>query len=511
MSPSLASTAAESVESPPPGALTRVVRGAGWSFAGRGLGGAFQFLNLIVLARALGSDPMLGLFFIAQSGLQMLSELARLGLDLGLVRFVAYHRGRDEIATVHGVIRGALRCGLTASVVLGVVLFLLAPVIERGLRQTGLAPVLRGFSAVLPGMTIMMLLAFALQSLQAMHARVKVEHLVLPLSLGGLLILSACLRAGATGAIVAYALAYLIATFAGAQLLRRELPGLWQGPARADLQPLIRFSLPLLGSRLLGQIMLWSDVLVLGYFVSAAQVAVFGVAARVALVVPLIMQGFAAVFAPLIAEHHGRGELAELQRLFQTVNRWTLSLTLPVAALLIAFPSALLGLFRPTFTSGAPCLIILAMGHLLVGLTGLAGYVLMMTGHSRLILGMMAATTAVKLTLMTALIPTFGIRGAAVSVAVSLTLLHLTMLLAVWWLLHAQPFTSSCLRPLAAVMGGLLAGLALHRLNLPAAAVSFLLVYALVLWRVGLDEDDRALLPQLLRASTASEVGTPGP
>jgi O-antigen/teichoic acid export membrane protein len=53
--------------------------------------------------------------------------------------------------------------------------------------------------------------------------------------------------------------------------------------------------------------------------------------------VAVVLQSVNQIFAPTIADLHARQELQVLSRLFQTLTKWIIGLTLPLASVVIAF------------------------------------------------------------------------------------------------------------------------------------------------------------------------------
>ena len=62
---------------------------------------------------------------------------------------------------------------------------------------------------------------------------------------------------------------------------------------------------------------------------------IYSIAAALVAFVPLALQSVNQIFSPTIAELHARGDLELLSRLYRSLVKWTLGLTLPLAAVIM--------------------------------------------------------------------------------------------------------------------------------------------------------------------------------
>jgi len=162
------------------------------------------------------------------------------------------------------------------------------------------------------------------------------------------------------------------------------------------------------------------DLLIVGLTLSAAQTGVYAAVARAASLVSFVLYAVNAVTAPRIAPLHRAGDRAGLQRLVTLATALSLSLALGMALGMIVFAGPLLRLFGAEFVRGREALIILTLGHFANAATGPVNELLHLTVHQRaggvIALGGVALSVALNL----ALIPRWGIEGAAVGTALAM-------------------------------------------------------------------------------------------
>ena len=109
---------------------------------------------------------------------------------------------------------------------------------------------------------------------------------------------------------------------------------------------------------------------------------VYSVVQRGAEVIMVMLAATTMSLAPAIARLHARGDRQGLEHTTERMARATLFVSAPVAVAFMVFPHIYLSLFGASFQTGAPALMILALGQLINAAAGPSGSVLIMTGRS---------------------------------------------------------------------------------------------------------------------------------
>jgi O-antigen/teichoic acid export membrane protein len=110
---------------------------------------------------------------------------------------------------------------------------------------------------------------------------------------------------------------------------------------------------------------------------------------------------------------------AQLQRAVSRSTRLTFWSTLVALAATVAAGPLLLGAFGSAFTAGYPVMLILAAGLLAKAAAGQGGEVLIVAGRLRASVWLGVFTLVANLVLMLALVPPFGMSGAAIATALT--------------------------------------------------------------------------------------------
>ncbi len=211
--------------------------------------------------------------------------------------------------------------------------------------------------------------------------------------------------------------------------LRRVLP---PGPKAYRPREWVKGSAPfavLYGAQHLSS---FADVLVLSFFVSPAEIAIYFAATRIIQVVNLVPYAATVGTAHLFSASFTLGDHAELQRLCRSVAATTFVIAGLAVAAMIGGGHWLLGMFGHGFEAGYVPLVILGMGVFARVSAGPAEDMLNMTGNSRVSASTYLAIVAVNVPLAVALVIPFGLNGAAVASAIALMLRALWLSYAVW-------------------------------------------------------------------------------
>lgn len=182
------------------------------------------------------------------------------------------------------------------------------------------------------------------------------------------------------------------------------------------LQSLLRFSVPLVPSTIGVVLALYVDRLAINALVGLAAVGIFGVAYRVASLVQLVLIGFQAAITPLIYASHRHAETPRnLERIFRTVAAISLAIWLGLAL----FAGEVVAVFATARYAEAALVI-----PLLVPAITLGGSYVFMPGlvirkRTSVVATINVGAGVLNLLLNFALIPPFGIVGAAAATLLS--------------------------------------------------------------------------------------------
>lgn len=483
-----------------------IAQGAGVNFLGT-LAKTIKSTSFVLMTRLFGTE-VFGLYIMGWSVIDLLSKVGTFGLDKGVVKFVVqYHNDQNEDA-VHRTLGQAVLIGLTMSAMVTGLVYLAAPFIaDRIFHKLELTRILQVFAFSIPFLTLSQVLLAATKSLKIMRFDVYVKSIVEPL----VLVAAACLCFLVGWRLSGIALAHLAAAIGGAACALYFFRRLFSSRACVrgirDMSlwsEMTKFSLPVVCYDLLYILMMRLDALMLGYFLPAVQVGIYGAAIEMAFLMKKVRQWFEPIFAPIISELHYHQKMQRLADNFSLVTRWILTVNLAFFFSMILIGRDILAVFGSEFTVGALSLTLLSLSQVIYGSIGSGDMVLLMSGHPYLNLLNTALVLILNVGLGVVLIPQYGMTGAAVGTLVSFGMLSVVRLVEVYVLLRIHPFRRALLKPFGASLIAFVMTVTVAAWfptkgvwrGMPLTLM-FLIIYGTMLVRFGLEQEDCMIIGQI--------------
>ncbi|NEQ79530.1 MAG: oligosaccharide flippase family protein [Moorea sp. SIO2I5] len=488
-------------------AAKKIAKGAGITFVGKVASTGLKYLTQVTLAQLLGAE-LFGIYTLGFVIYQFGELFARMGLENGAVRYVSIHHGAGDTRKLKGVLLQAVGLSFVSGLVLGTVLFLASePIAKSIFGKPGLVPALQLFAIALPFGASMIVGAFATTGFQVTVYLVYIWELLLPFTNLLLAALLCTLGFGLWGTTIAWVIGVIVALAATLYFIRRLFPAI----GNRDIKPifegkqLLTFSLPLAFGAFLWLVMIWTDILMLGYFRSATEVGIYRAASQTAFLMTIFSASLNSIFAPIIADLHHRKAIEKMGQIFQATTRWSLSLSVPLFLVVTAARQDILGIFGAEFVIGGLPLVILGIGQLVRAGTDTATNTLIMSGHQYTKLFGDIGSTIVNIALNVLLIPRWGLMGAAIATGISISGVHLWRMLQVKLVLGIQPFNWSYFKIIGAGAIAGLSGFTVYSWLTPmpslvsvvVTAGAIVVVYAPLLLAMGLEEADRMILGEV--------------
>ena len=479
-----------------------VARGGAIQFAGQVSQRLLSFAFQAVFVRLVGP----GVYGIYKQVLQILSNSSQVGLagfNYAAMRSITLARARGDHGGVKGAIRVALAgTGVASLVVLALLLAfapqLMKPFGDSAAQDDRFAELIRLGALYVPLFAALQVLRYCTQAYKTMVPSVTAGTIVQPavrfvLGLGALL-------AGleVAGALVTLLISIAVAAAVAAWWLWRMLTSAERAAkAHAKAGPMVRFALPQAGASLLGIQTLGLGILLLGILSTNRDAGLFGIALSLQGLGNVFLGGIVNVWAPVVSDLHAKGEIGRLGSLYQMINRWIATFSLPMLAVLILEPDVFLNLFfGGKSLDAAATVAILAVGNVFYSGTGPTGYVISMTGHP----GVNFVNSLVSVGLYVGLgfwvVPEHGLVGMAVVDMAVTALINSVRVIEAKILVGVQPFGRTFYKPVVATLLGSAVLLASRwvtndeTLLEVAAIVVAGAAYLVVLKMLGLDEEE---------------------
>ncbi|MFB6258252.1 MAG: flippase [Flavobacteriales bacterium] len=402
------------------GNISELARGSFRSFLLRIAGIGVTYLFTVSVTRLMGSD-VYGAFMLAQTVLMVSLMVARMGSDRVILRWVSSLRATGRKAEIAESFKSSLRLVLPLSVLMIGLVWVLAPWVGHLLiDRPGGASFLRWMVLGILPMALLFLTSEALRGLKRVEEAMTLRN-VIPFGIGLLFLF---LIQG-NGTVLVPVRSYLIGMTAASALglflwwWHNGWNGVKGGEGSNGPLELMKVGFPFFLSSSMFLIMNWADLMMLGYFLKDQEVGVYSVAMRVANLNNVALYAVNMIAAPKFSEKYAQGDMEGLNRLVRRATNMVFAVVLPLVLLIVLWAAPILSLFGSSFQAGYFTLILLALGKFVNAASGSVMYFLQMTGREKVGQYILMGAVVANIGLNLALIPTWGIEGAALASAIS--------------------------------------------------------------------------------------------
>lgn len=458
----------------------------------------------VAFARHLSVEAF-GLVALLIASVHTIGLLSVAGLDIGIGRYLPRCADAAERADV---LRSAFQVAVPMTLGAGVLLSLSAgTAASQVFGVPGLRPILLIAAVGGPFFGLTRLAIGVVQGQERTLPKVLIENLLTPVAQLLLTIIVVSLGLQVAGIAWAYVGGYVVAGLVGSVYVVTRSPLRIRGPATMRRE-LLAFSAPLLITGAMVRLMEYLDTFLLGALSTPTNVGIYNTVYPLSQLMLLFLTSFGFLLMPAVSRLDLAEEFEAADHLFKLTSKWIFFLTLPVATLLVYFPSETISIvFGAKYGSGGLALSILAAGFLLHASVGPTGKGLIAMGRTRLLMLDNVAGAVVNVVLNVLLIPQYGFVGAAIASVIAYATVDALYLVQLYRTARILPINRDLLR-VAAIslpMTVLLCGYAGRSIVQSfAGALGFVvlagLVHLLVLLRYGgISDEELSLLTTLER------------
>jgi O-antigen/teichoic acid export membrane protein len=478
------------------------------SFVGMGYGQIIRYIFTIVLARLVGVS-YLGLYSLGNSITTLASVLAKAGMDVGLMRFISGRNLDQESDKIRYDIYSSLKIGILLSVFVMVVLICISGWLVENIfhESTLLRNVLIVNAIAIPFITINLISIHATQGFQLLKYKIFIEYILNPTILLISVLLIYITLSAEMVIILPLLLGSITCSIFSSIFLKRIIDvnifEVWKANVNKEI---IIFSLPIMFTVVLGTMLHWLDIIMLGYFTNAETVGLYHPIIRTAGIQNTILIAFSGIFTPMFSRYLAQGDIQKMQHIYRLVTRWILSILVPIFIFIILFAKKIMLLFGTEFIGVANILILLTIGTSIFALFGIGGAILVVSGYQKLNLTNTLVAALLNIVLNIILIPRYGLAGAAWATVISLTFIAIVRLIETQFLLKINPFYMKDIKTVIAglITFGFIYYLKPHIMHyhtvvtLVSAIIGIALIYLALMVIFKLDEDDVDFLRSIL-------------
>lgn len=399
------------------------------------IGGSFlTFVLQVILARWLGQYEY-GIFALVWSCVIILGELLSFGFYNLIQRLIPEYKIKGEMSLLRGALWGAgcviAMASFIASLLFAAVLYALN---LAGALSTEYMWALMIGSASLPAFALADYISGIGRSSGWMIRAFAPTSLFRPIAIISLLAGAIALGAGASAvtAMAAATLAVWFTLLVSLVIVGTSLPDdMKNGEREFQLKPWILAALPMMMVSSFELLLFNLDVLMISYYLPPDRTGIYFAATKIMALVAFMNFAVGSAFTRRFAEAHTSGAQADLIKAVRHSASLIFYPSLLMILAIILFRKEILSLFGEGFTGAEMIILPLALGMCCRAFVGAGERILMMAGEQKLCAVIYLSTVLVDIILNIALIPLYGIMGAALATTLAFATMALMQFIAI--------------------------------------------------------------------------------
>lgn len=178
---------------------------------------------------------------------------------------------------------------------------------------------------------------------------------------------------------------------------------------------MLKQSFPMMVSGIFIVLLNWTDMLMLGRFVTTEEMGIYNTAFKIGYLSLFFVLSMNAIIQPKVSELYHQKNIGEMKKVVNRATQLIILLTLPLTFVLIFFGDTILSLFGENSVNGATALTYIALGGLYNAMTGNVDQILNMTNNQKNVSVILFTGFVTNVILNLFLIPAYGIEGAAIA------------------------------------------------------------------------------------------------
>lgn len=411
-----------------------LLQGGTWAFLGKTLTAIMGLTLSALLARLLSPEEMGG-YFLALNVATLCSIFGTCGLENTMVRFVSEAMGMDDPGGASTIIRKGFTIVMISVLLLALIIFFgFGQYLAKYVFQSQVLSTVIGFVAVwLVLLSFQVLFGASFRAFYNIRSSVLYGGLltailtVFLLSIYRLFFTTASLKQ-LLSLVLAAGLINLLLAMMG---LRKYQKALGRAANKeVSYVGLFEHSWPLLLNGLTGYVTMQSGIWILAAFQPDEEIALYGAATRLVLLVGMALAIVNAVLPPLIARLNVQGEKQKLEQILRTMSTLAVFPSFIVLAVFMFYGEAVLDLvFGTYYRSAAHILAIISMGQATNVFVGSCGFTLIMTGHRKAMMIISIVSSTVMIICSLLMVQGYAAIGVALGMTIGIMLQQFLMLI----------------------------------------------------------------------------------
>lgn len=412
--------------------FSEILSGSVWALSARVFSTGLGFIFTMVVARLYGADIM-GILAVINSFLVIVTLFTVFGMHTSIIRLIPEHLIQYSVTSAFKLYRKVLFFVVGVSLLASLVFFITADSVANKIFSK---PHLTTYFAIASFFIVFKSLSIlSTHSIRGLKlTRLFALMLALPQSYNLILLICiSIIHPSISAPVWAYLGGFALTGITGWSILEfvfkkkiRPVDIIHPTPYRM----ILTISMPMFISTAMTYLIGETGVIILGIFRSEAEVGVYAVAVKLAVMTSFVLEAISSIGAPKFSELFQLGRFGELFHVAKKSAKLIYYTTTPILAVLVVFGKPILGIaFGNEFIIAYKALVILVIGQFVNCMAGASATFMNMTGNQEIFRNILVLAGGINVLLNLLLSPRIGITGAAISSMVSLSFWNIATLI----------------------------------------------------------------------------------
>ncbi len=431
--------------------LKKVAKSTVIVFLGTSIGSILLYLTRLLLIRN-WTQAEYGTYVLSLTIPALFLTLSSLGLRKGIVRNIAYNRGKKDVKEISKIITSTSFVFVFLGIIASIALFFLSEFISLEIfNEPLLIMPIKIISISIPALKINNFVVTIFQGYDMVSPGIFYS-ILRDLLFFAFLLFIIYLGFSFLTVFYAYVISIVVACILLICSINKKLDlsriSKLKYFDKTTIKTLVIFSLPLFGVAATAFVSNFVDTLLLGGIKNVSEVALYNAIVPTSQAISSPLGAMVVIYVPVITVLYSKQKIQEMGRNFSILVKWLFLITLPIFLIFFLFSEEIiLFLFGASYLTVANAFKLSCLGAILLNLLGLNNQNLLVIGKTKFIFYSYIVAISVNVALDFLLIPQYGVFGAVFASFISFLIAYLVMSAKIYSEIKLQPLSKNLLKP----------------------------------------------------------------
>ncbi len=401
-------------------------KGGGIAFILKISNSVLAFINQVLLAQILGTGGI-GEVILAITLVRISAQIAKFGMEETLMKFIPLYVDQKNDSGLKGTISFSLKFCFLFSVVFMLLVLICSKYIAINIfHSEGLLKLIPVIALSIPAWVIRDVIGGILKGYKDALRALIPESIISPFFKIVIFLVLTLKGISPLYAVIAFVAGEVLSVIVAIKFLLNKVRDLKHVKAKYENKKVLDVAYTIIFTSMSIILYTQADIWILGMFASTDTVGIYGISAKLVILVSFPMIALGAVIPSLISSIHSSGNLKELRRVVRESTRWILSIAMPIILILILEGRYILNYcYGSEFEAGYIVLVILTIGQMIKAGSGMVGILFQMTGEHKIYMKINIIFGILNIILNLIFVPLYGMLGAAVATSFCLSMVDI--------------------------------------------------------------------------------------